>query len=198
MKKGVFKSFAKFAGKHLCQSLLFNKVAGHRSVFRCFPVNFAKFKRTSFLQNTSGRLLLCHWFPKEIRDYFSELVELLATNIGLTECFQKTIEETVSKFETKFEEENRKNDELESRIAVQEQTINGLLIKCDDRKQCSRCNCLRIQSIKNNITKTTKIHRKTKLILQNFEFTFGKDNIVQDIGSVRSTQIKIQGRKQNL
>ena len=89
VKKGVFKSFAKFAGKHLCQSLLFNKVAGHRSVFRCFPVNFAKFKRTSFLQNTSGRLLLCHWFPKEIRDYFSELVELLATNIGLTERQRK-------------------------------------------------------------------------------------------------------------
>ena len=25
----------------------------------CFPVNFAKFLRTPFLQNTSGRLLLC-------------------------------------------------------------------------------------------------------------------------------------------
>ena len=25
---------------------------------RCFPVNFAKFQRTSFLQSTSGRLLL--------------------------------------------------------------------------------------------------------------------------------------------
>ena len=25
---------------------------------RCFPVNFAKFLRTPFLQNTSGRLLL--------------------------------------------------------------------------------------------------------------------------------------------
>ena len=26
--------------------------------YRCFPVNFAKFPRTTFLQNTSGRLLL--------------------------------------------------------------------------------------------------------------------------------------------
>ena len=26
--------------------------------YRCFPVNFAKFLRTPFLQNTSGRLLL--------------------------------------------------------------------------------------------------------------------------------------------
>ena len=33
-----------------------NKVAGLRH--RCFLVNFAKFLRTTFLQNTSGRLLL--------------------------------------------------------------------------------------------------------------------------------------------
>ena len=28
MKKGVLRNFAKFSGKHLCQSLFFNKVAG--------------------------------------------------------------------------------------------------------------------------------------------------------------------------
>ena len=27
-KKGVLRNFAKFVGKHLCQSLFFNKVAG--------------------------------------------------------------------------------------------------------------------------------------------------------------------------
>ena len=30
IKKGVFKNFAKVKGKHLCQRLLFNKVAGLR------------------------------------------------------------------------------------------------------------------------------------------------------------------------
>ena len=29
-KKGVLKKFAKFTGKHLCQSLFVNKVAGPR------------------------------------------------------------------------------------------------------------------------------------------------------------------------
>ena len=29
-KKGVLRNFVKFTGKHLCQSLLFNKVAGPR------------------------------------------------------------------------------------------------------------------------------------------------------------------------
>ena len=28
VSKGVLRNFAKFAGKHLCQSLFFNKVAG--------------------------------------------------------------------------------------------------------------------------------------------------------------------------
>ena len=47
VKISVLKNFTKFTGKHLCRSLFFNKVAGLRH--RCFPVNFAKFLRTSFL-----------------------------------------------------------------------------------------------------------------------------------------------------
>ena len=56
-KKDVLRNLAKFTGKHLCQSLLFKKVAGikpstllnKRIWHRCFPVNFAKFLRTPFL-----------------------------------------------------------------------------------------------------------------------------------------------------
>ena len=55
-RKGVLGNFAKFTGKHLCQSLFFNKVVGLRPEtlskkrlwHRCFPVNFAKFLRTPF------------------------------------------------------------------------------------------------------------------------------------------------------
>ena len=61
-KKGALRNFAKFTGTHLCQSLFFNKVAVLRHAtllkkrlwHRYFPVNFAKFLRTPFLQNTSG------------------------------------------------------------------------------------------------------------------------------------------------
>ena len=35
-KKGVLRNFAKLTGKHLCQSLIFNKVAGLRSEFQSF------------------------------------------------------------------------------------------------------------------------------------------------------------------
>ena len=36
-KKGVLKNFAKFTGKHLCQSLFFNKVAGLRNFAKPMP-----------------------------------------------------------------------------------------------------------------------------------------------------------------
>ena len=50
-KKSVLRNFAKFAGKHPCQSLIFNKVACHRPAtllkmrlwHKHSLVNFAKF-----------------------------------------------------------------------------------------------------------------------------------------------------------
>ena len=66
MKKGAPINFTKFTGKHLGQSLFLNKVTGLRAAtllkkklwHKCFPVNFAKFLRTPYLQNTSEWLLL--------------------------------------------------------------------------------------------------------------------------------------------
>ena len=65
MRTNVIKNFAKFTG-NTCDGVFFNKVVGHRPAallkkrprYRCFPVNIAKFLRTSFLEGTSGRLLL--------------------------------------------------------------------------------------------------------------------------------------------
>ena len=83
----MLRNLTKFTGKHLCQSLFFNKVAETLAqVFSCefcqiskntfftehlrvtlskkrpwhrsFPVNFVKFLRTTFWLNISGRLLL--------------------------------------------------------------------------------------------------------------------------------------------
>ena len=64
--KKVFRNFTKFTGKHLCQSLFFNKTAGlgaatllkKRLWQRCFPVKFVKFLRTSFLTEHLRWLLL--------------------------------------------------------------------------------------------------------------------------------------------
>ena len=54
-KKDGLRNFSKFARKHLCQSLFFNKVAGQACNFfkketlaTVFPVNFVKFLRTPY------------------------------------------------------------------------------------------------------------------------------------------------------
>ena len=60
------RNFAKFTGKHLCQSLFFNKVAGLRPTnllkkrpwHRCFSLYFAKSLRTPFLTEQLRWLLL--------------------------------------------------------------------------------------------------------------------------------------------
>ena len=65
-QKSILRNFVKFTGKHLCQSLFFNKVAALRPAtllkmrlrHRCFPVNFVKFVRTPFFIEHLWWLLL--------------------------------------------------------------------------------------------------------------------------------------------
>ena len=95
-KKCILKNFPKLTGKHLCQSLFFNKVAGLRPKallkkrlwHRCFLVNFAKFLRTSFLiEHLHWLLVYClHYVlyrktvkppPPPIPQFLSPLPELI-------------------------------------------------------------------------------------------------------------------------
>ena len=62
-KKGVLKTFAKFAEKHLCKNLFFNKAEGWRlkvcSFIKksCFSLNIAKFLITAFSKKICKQLL---------------------------------------------------------------------------------------------------------------------------------------------
>ena len=75
VRKDILRNFAKFTGKHLRQVLFYNKLAGpepatllkKRLWHRCFPMNFAKFLRTSF-----------HRTP--LNDCFSTIQHFLAEN----------------------------------------------------------------------------------------------------------------------
>ena len=66
-KKAVLKNFAIFTGKHLCQSLFLNKVAGLRPVTLLkrvtntgvFPVNIAKFLRDYFTEHLRTTASVC-------------------------------------------------------------------------------------------------------------------------------------------
>ena len=56
VKKGVLRNFTKFTGKHLCQSLFFNKI--DNLIKFEFSVNFAKILRTPFFTENPRWLLL--------------------------------------------------------------------------------------------------------------------------------------------
>ena len=57
VKKNVLRKFAKFTGKHLSQSLFFNKVTGLRPA-QVFPCEFCEFSKNTFftehLQTTAS------------------------------------------------------------------------------------------------------------------------------------------------
>ena len=58
-KKGILRNIAKFSGKHLCQSLFFNKLK-KRLWHRCFLVSFVKFLRAPlFTEHLWWLLLIC-------------------------------------------------------------------------------------------------------------------------------------------
>ena len=56
--KGVLRNIAKFIGNTCARVSFLISLLKKRLWHSCFPVNLAKFLRTPFLQNTSGRLLL--------------------------------------------------------------------------------------------------------------------------------------------
>ena len=57
IRKGVLRNFTKFTGKHLCESLFFNEVAGLKN---------------TFLQNTSGwtTASILYYIPAELYESF--------------------------------------------------------------------------------------------------------------------------------
>ena len=75
-KKIVLKNFTRFTGKHLRWSLFFNKVAGLRPAtllkkrlwYRCFPVDFGKFLRTSCFKNTAKRSSVSFGWERRLND----------------------------------------------------------------------------------------------------------------------------------
>ena len=68
IKIDIFKNFPTFIGKHLCQSLFFDKNDFSTGV----PVNFVEFLRTPFLQSSSRRLLLIILSLREKHQYLEQ------------------------------------------------------------------------------------------------------------------------------
>ena len=87
---------------------------------------------------------------EELKCHFEKLIEPLVTNNSLEELFNKLKDEIMKKFDEKISEQNAKIEKLESIITIHENTIDQLLVKCDDNEQYSRRSCLRIHEVEVN------------------------------------------------
>ena len=104
-KKGVLRSFKKFAGKHLCQSLFFNIIADLRPAIslekrlwhRRFPVNFVKILRIPFLTEHLRQLpLYLTFFSLQLADTINNFEVILAARekeykMKFVKCFLNVI-----------------------------------------------------------------------------------------------------------
>ena len=50
LKKGILRNFTKFTGKHLCQSLFFNKVAKKGTLAQLFSSEFCEISKNTFFR----------------------------------------------------------------------------------------------------------------------------------------------------
>ena len=83
----------------------------------------------------------------DLQEYFSDLIAPLATNEDILKMFDEFKVEVIDKFEQKLNNQEDRIVKLESTLALRENTIEKLLVACDNNEQYSRRSCLRINGI---------------------------------------------------
>ena len=109
----------------------------------------------------------------EVKDYFSKLIEPLAT--------KETINTLFEQFENKVLSE--------SMILMKQNTIDNLIIKCDDNEQYSRRSCVRINGIEKKMLKT--FWMKLKSAVAQWVFPTTLLTSIEHIESARYIRTKI-------
>ena len=84
-KKGVFRNFAKFTGKHVCQSLFFSKVAGTGTLAQVFSCEFCEISKNTFLYRT----------PADIKFYVPVVTLLTQDNTKLLQQLKSIFKRTI-------------------------------------------------------------------------------------------------------
>ena len=70
----------------------------------------------------------------EMREYFENLMKPLVTNETLEQQLKFFQDGLMKKIEDKFKEQNDRIEELESKLAMKQNIIDHLEIKCDDNE----------------------------------------------------------------
>ena len=79
--------------------------------------------------------------------YFEKLIEPLVTNKLLEDLLSILKDDLSKKLDEKIFEQSAKIEKFGSIISIYENTIDQLLVKCNDNEQYSRRSCLRIHGV---------------------------------------------------
>ena len=79
--------------------------------------------------------------------YFEKLIEPLVTNKLLEDLLNILKDDLSKKFDEKISEQSAKIEKFGSIISIYENTIDQLLVKCNDNEQYSRRRCLRSHGV---------------------------------------------------
>ena len=113
----------------------------------------------------------------ELRDYFESLMELLVTNKKLEQVFKSFQDGLMKKIEDKFKEQNTRIEELESKLAIKQNVIDNLEIKCDDNEQYNRRSCLRVHGLEFNSDNDEGVMKKVEECCKDMDVEFNENEI---------------------
>ena len=85
--------------------------------------------------NTRSKSKFTMSIAAEVCDYFDSLIKPLVTRESPEKLLGAFQEKIVKRLEEKLDEQNAKIIELQSTIAIQDNALQRLEIKCDDNKQ---------------------------------------------------------------
>ena len=113
----------------------------------------------------------------EMREYFENLMKPLVTNESLEQQLKSFQDGLMKKIEDKFKEQNDRIEELESKLAMKQNIIDHLEIKCDDNEQYSRRSCLRIHGLDFSSDEDEGVLKKVEKCYSDMGIEFNRNEI---------------------
>ena len=105
------------------------------------------------------------------------LMKLLVTNETLEQQLKSFENGLMKKIEDKFKEQNDRIEELESKLAMKQNIIDHLEIKCDDNEQYSRRSCLQIHGLDFSSDEDEGVLKKVEKCYSDMGIEFNQNEI---------------------
>ena len=113
----------------------------------------------------------------EMREYFENLMKSLVTNETLEQQLKSFQDWLMKKNEDTFKGQNDRIEELGFKLAMKQNIIDHLEIKCDDNEQHSQISCLRIHGLDFTSDEDEGVLKKVEKYYSDMGIQFNKNEI---------------------